>query len=91
MDLQRLFIIVLVLAVIGGGYYYFQSSSSSPMPSSNATIKELDARLSEMRPLQALTVDVSIFDNAFFQSLKLVTPTPKPTITPGRPNPFAPL
>ncbi len=92
MDLQRIFIIILILVILGGGYYYLSSSfSSSFAPPSAASIAELEARLNEIRSLQSLEIDTSIFDNPFFHSLAILPPAPPIKVLPGRLNPFAPL
>lgn len=91
MDLQRIFIIVLILIILGVGYYYFNFSALSKLPSANKSIVELEARFHDLRPLQSLELDTSVFDNSFFRSLRVLPPQPSTTVVPGRPNPFAPL
>ena len=93
MDLQRILVIVLVLMVLGSGYYYYYYQSSAVTPAtaeSNPVIAELDARLNEIRPLASIELDTSLFDNAFFRSLKIITATTGPAVIPGRVNPFVP-
>ena len=93
MNWQRIIIIILILAVVGGGYYYFQVYNVTPTPeggSSSSTVADLDARLNEIRPLAAVNLDLSLFDNPFFRLVKPITATSGPAVVPGRANPFTP-
>ena len=91
MDLQRILVIILILMVIGGGYYYYQVYNIAPTAEGGSSVvADLDARLNEIRPLASAEVDVSIFDNAFFRSLNIITATTGFAIIPGRANPFLP-
>ncbi len=91
MDLQRIILIILILAVVGGGYYYFQVYNVTPTPEGGSSVvADLDARLNEIRPLAAVELDLSLFDNAFFHLLKPIIATSGPVVVPGRFNPFTP-
>lgn len=93
MDLPRIILIILILLLVGGGYYYFQVynvASTLEGDSSNSVIADLDARLNEIRPLAAIELDLSLFDNPFFTLLKPITATSGPAVIPGRVNPFTP-
>ena len=93
MDWQRIIIIIVILLVIGGGYYYFQVYNVTPTTeggSASSVIAELDAKLNEIRPLAAVELDLSLFDNSFFRLLKPIVATSGPEVIPGRSNPFTP-
>ena len=93
MDLQRIIIIILILLVIGGAYYYFQVYNVEPTVeggSASLMVAELDARLNEIRPLAAVELDLSLFDNPYFRLAKPTVATSGPAVVPGRSNPFKP-
>lgn len=91
MDFQRIIVIIFILIMAGGGYYYFQVYNAVPTPEGGSTVvADLDARLTEIRPLASVELDTSLFDNAFFRSLKPLMATTGPSVLPGRLNPFTP-
>ena len=91
MDLQRILLIVLILMVLGGGYYYYQSSYTPPTAAQGSSVvADLNARLKDIRRIASVDLDISIFDNAFFSSLRIITATTGPAVIPGRTNPFLP-
>lgn len=93
MDFQRIILIIIILLAIGGAYYYFQVYNVEPTAeggSASPVVAELDARLGEIRPLAAVELDLSIFDNSFFRLLKPITATSGLAVVPGRSNPFTP-
>ena len=92
MDSQRILLIILILMTLGVGYYYYQVYHVVPATSKqNSAVADLDARLNEIRPLASVELDISIFENAFFRSLKIITATTGERVLPGRTNPFLPF
>lgn len=76
---------------MGGGYYYFQVYNVTPTAEGGSSVvADLDARLNDIRPLAAVELDLSLFDNPFFHLLKPIIATSGPAILPGRLNPFTP-
>ena len=89
MDWQRTLWIILILIVLGGGYYYYQVYNVAPAAEGgNPVIAELDTKLNDIRPLASVEFDTSIFNNAFFRSLQVITASTTLTVVPGRANPF---
>ena len=89
MDWQRTLLIVFILAVLGGGYYYYQVYNVVPTAAgSNQAVADLDAKLNNIRPLASVDFDTSIFNNAFFRSLKVIAAATGSAVVAGRANPF---
>lgn len=92
MDRQRMLIIFLVLLLIGGAYYYYQIYQPAPeLGGINPAIIDIDARISELRPLAEVQFNAAVLNNTFFRSLRLITATTTPSGVAGRINPFIPF
>ena len=77
--------------VVGGGYYYYQASyTPSTATGGSSAVADLNLRLNDIRRIASVDLDISIFDNAFFSSLRIITATTGPAVIPGRTNPFLP-
>lgn len=93
MDRQTIFLIILILALAGGGWIWYQSQQQPAIDTAGPTadIVEIEARMTEIRRLKNATLDTTILQDPLFKSLKDITATSGPTVSPGRINPFAPL
>ena len=85
-------IVLLVLAVaIGGGVWYFWPvlwpASGGEVQISGSTEESSDA-LALVRRIEAITLDMSLFDDPDFLSLETVPAPSFDAFTQGRPNPF---
>ena len=91
MDLQRILLIILILMALGGGYYYYQGSyAPSTAARGSSVVADLNARMNDIRRIASVDLDISILDNAFFSSLRIITATTSQAVIPGRTNPFLP-
>lgn len=81
------FTILVVLLLAGAGAIAYIGSTPlvpSPMRDHHA----IDATIARLRPLAAIRIDTSIFQQEAFTFFLLPDTPPLPTVTPGRNNPF---
>jgi len=94
---QNILLIILIAAVILMGFFiyqYFFESKPGDIEAPDGIQSEL---LSQYRQIKTLKPDLSIFADPFFKSLFSPLQTfgtgtsTKPTVIPGRANPFVPF
>ncbi len=91
MNKQKVLLTILALVVVGAGYFFYQNSQSPSGSETNPQAQiEFQNKLAELQRLRELKLDTSIFQDKFFQSLKLPEKPSEQPLTPGRPNPFFP-
>ena len=78
-------LVVLLLAAAGAIAYI---GSTPPVPSSARNRGAIDTAIARLRPLAAIQIDTSIFQQEAFTFFLLPDTPPLPTVTPGRDNPF---
>ncbi len=85
--------VLVIIALFGLGYFYFYGSSSTSSSdtltaSNNALVGSQVLNL--LNQIQSLRIDTSLFTDPGYLTLRDYT-VPIPTVSVGRPNPFAPL
>ena len=79
-------ILVILLLAGAGAIAYI---GSTPLAASSVRNRgTIDAAIARLRPLAAIRIDTSIFQQEAFTFFVLPDTPPLPTITPGRNNPF---
>ena len=82
-------LVLIALLLIAVAYLSYRSSSVNV-----AELAQIGARfetkLSQLRPLETIQLDVSVFQEDAFRYLELPVIPEIPVSPPGRPNPFLP-
>lgn len=81
------FTILVVLLLAGAGAIAYIGSKPL-VPSSARDRVAIDAAIARLRPLTAIRIDTSIFQQEAFTFFLLPDTPPLPAVTPGRDNPF---
>lgn len=95
MNRQTLFYITLIVVLLSIGYVWFRySRAPTVVPTGDDAGEMFETRLSQLRYLKDLQLDISIFQNPLFKTLKAPETIPaisQPVIKQGRTNPFLPF
>lgn len=81
-------LLILVSIVLIGVAYLSYSSSSISLPEAAQVREKLEAKITTLRPLETVQLDVSVFQEAMFRSLELPAIPEIPAPLPGKANPF---
>lgn len=93
MNRQTFLLIAAGAALAATAYLWINYSQTRPAPDAGQT--ELDSSperlLTEVKRLQEIRLDTSLFQDRLFQALKEPPLAPETPVTPGRTNPFEPF
>lgn len=91
MNQQPILLILFIVVIAVTAYMFFQDAPDQTVLAADPAIRELEARLVELRRINTISFDTSVLKDNFFRSLDLPPIPPPPDIKIGRANPFIPF
>ena len=93
MNRTTLFTVFFLLILAGTGFFWYRylQISSEPGAVAGGEQDRFIRTLAQVRRLQGIDIDTSLFQDRFFRELAPPKEIPQPEVKPGRENPFAPF
>ena len=88
---QNILTIIFIVFLLGTGYVWYQYARSVSAPESLDAAADVSGTLDRVRRLKTLQLETSVFQDPALKILKPLPRKDRPSVIPGRENPFVPF